>query len=34
MEVGIGESGDDEVVDKMSLSIGSRKFCFARMVIR
>jgi hypothetical protein len=34
MEVGIGESDDDEVADKMSLSIGSQKLCFARMVIR
>jgi hypothetical protein len=34
MEVGIGENGDDEVTDKMSLSIGSRKLCFAHMVIR
>jgi hypothetical protein len=31
-EVGIRESGDDEVVDKVSLSAGSRKPRFARVV--
>jgi hypothetical protein len=33
-EVGIGESGDDEVADKVSLSAGSWKPCFARVVIK
>jgi hypothetical protein len=32
-EVGIGERGDDEVADSVSLSIGSRKPHVARMVI-
>jgi hypothetical protein len=34
MEVGTGENGDDEVADKVSLSIGSQKPRFARLVIR
>jgi hypothetical protein len=33
MEVGTGESGDDEVADDVSLSASSRKPCFTRMVI-
>jgi hypothetical protein len=32
-EVGTRESGDDEVADSVSLSVGSRKPHFARMVI-
>jgi hypothetical protein len=33
MEVGIGESDDDEVVNNVSLSAGSRKPRFTRVVI-
>jgi hypothetical protein len=33
MKVGIGESGDDEVAEKVSLSAGSLKPLFARVVI-
>jgi hypothetical protein len=34
MEVGIGERGDDEVADSVSLSAGSRKPYFTHVVIR
>jgi hypothetical protein len=34
MEVGTGESGDDEVVDNVSLLAGSQKPRFTHMVIR
>jgi hypothetical protein len=32
-EVGTRESGNDEVADNVSLSVGSRKLRFARVVI-
>jgi hypothetical protein len=32
-EVSTGESGDDEVADNVSLSVGSRKPRFVRVVI-
>jgi hypothetical protein len=32
--MGTRESGDDEVADNMSLSVGSQKPRFARVVIR
>jgi hypothetical protein len=34
MEVGIGENGDDEVANSVSLSASSWKPCLARVVIR
>jgi hypothetical protein len=33
MEVGTGESGDDEVANNVSLSVGGWKPCFTHVVI-